>query len=86
MPSGGIVFGGMAEGVPRDRQRLGDVSGVDDRRDGDSHEVPAAAGLRVDLSVAYGRALQRGEPLLEVTAGVSPFAPAAEAGMVMRTL
>jgi hypothetical protein len=28
-PSGGVVSGGVMEGVPRDRDRLGDIWGAD---------------------------------------------------------
>jgi hypothetical protein len=54
----------MADGVPRDRERLRYVEGIGKRRDSYCYVVPAPADLRFDPRAGERRALPRGELLL----------------------
>jgi len=55
----------MADGVPRDRERLRYVEGIGKRRDSYCYVVPGPADFRFDQGAGERRALLRGELLLE---------------------
>jgi hypothetical protein len=68
LPAGEVIWGGAADGVPRDGQRVGHIRGQDGERDGHADVIGTPAELGGDLGRGDDWTGRIGEGALEVRA------------------